>query len=210
MYRKSAFRQICAVIVTIVVLTLQTGSSEAGSLRKGILIGIGGGYAPISNQSFQSYSRRLFVGVDPYDSLNTYYSEYYVSSSHSVSDGGPAFQVDFGYAWNEHNALFIREQQVVYSTDPALSTGITALCWSHYLGATGHSYFYILGLAISTSFSYNAGTLTSDRRNSPGVVLGFGYEFGPHFSLEVNYSQVPTYRVSQGSQLTVMFTSTAY
>lgn len=176
--------------------------------RKGLILGVGGGYSPFTNSTYLSYHKEYYNWFLPGDSGVQYV--FYVPTGASRSDGGANFQIDVGFAFDEQNTIFLREQQVLISTSPAISQGTTAVCWSHYFGETGNTLFSTMGLGQASTFYYDTDDMSASVWDGLGLLIGIGYEFKKHFCVEVNFCQSQIDGYASRSHLSLMFTSTAY
>jgi hypothetical protein len=200
------------VIVVLLACAFAIGLSDSvqafDGKRKGLILGVGGGYSPLTHFTYLSYEHQYYDWYSPGDSV--FRVEVYSPSSQSRNEGGAEFQIDIGYAFDERNAIYLREQQVLYSTSPALSTGITAVCWSHYFGETGNTLFSTMGVGQASAFYYDTDDMSASVWDGLGLLIGIGYEFKEHFSLEVDFCQSQIDGYASRSHLSIMFTSTAY
>lgn len=91
-----------------------------------------------------------------------------------------------GKGWGEQNMVVWEYNSTAYSPDEIpWGTGIQAfqgVCWYHYFGMTGHTYFSTVG----AGFYYFQRDFESEAYiEDYGLLLGGGYEFAPHFQAGV-------------------------
>ncbi len=158
--------------------------------RKGFVLGGGAGYCPLTYQGGLGSTIESFrEDYNYYDTVRVYVvlgPEYVSSTRTSV-----AFQIDLGYGWDNQNIVFIRNQHSFYRTNYYLSQGVSAVCWSHYFGIGERSLYSTVGLGFFSKIDWSHGGSTAGYDNGLSMLVGIGYQFRRHLSLDLNFSQGP-------------------
>ena len=154
-------KRLLLMVGLILLVTASTVMGFDGN-RKGFVIGGGLGFAPTAG----------------WDVNDTLFQIFPLKASESKA--GAAVNVFIGYAWDEKNMIVYELSGAGYSSDKLnqnLSQGFNGPTWYHYYGDKGRSAFTTVGLGLYTFDGENFDPFDP----GPGVLLGIGYEFTPHF-----------------------------
>jgi hypothetical protein len=153
--------QFILIIAIIVALFPASGNAFDGN-RKGFVLGLGLGYAPIVRVSSPH------IGFDS-------------------DQSGEAMDLLIGYAWNNQNILFLSDEGSAMSTDGSASEVsihvIGSVKWNHYYGIRKHPFFTSIGLGI-----IQFGTKYSDVDGGGfGYTIGAGKEIFKQVQVGIQY-----------------------
>ncbi len=123
------------------------------------------------------------LGFSPY--IHTSVSAGFTSIEGNEDKAGVAIKLYIGYAWDEHNMLVYEGNYAAYEdNDNTLMQGINCAAWYHYFGEKGKTLYTTLGLGLYTADS----ELSDPTDPGAGYLVGIGYEFSPHWQVDVQLS----------------------
>ncbi|RME19358.1 MAG: hypothetical protein D6800_14380 [Candidatus Zixiibacteriota bacterium] len=191
-------RIVVSTVLCFLALSLSAHAFDGN--RKGFVIGGGLGLAPVSSWSLQN---------SPFDE----------------NRAGIGLNLIIGYAWDNHNMIVYEGNVVGYSSrfdgfrtnnglgvienKPNIGQGYNGASWYHYFTEIGHSWFTVAGLGVYTMDVENL----NSNDPGPGILLGGGYEFAPHYQIGLYLSAGSS---SNGmsdydnAHLSVLFTAIAF
>ena len=164
------------VLSAIFLLGMNSVAGAFDGHRKGFLLGFGLGFCPIATSSHSN------EGV-----------------SFKESGSGLASSFQMGYGWNEINTIVLDVNITKFSgglyDGRTSSQSLSGLAWYHYYGEKGKAFFTTLGVGFMSHdlegsyISIRFGPIDPEpkpvrpRDDGPGVLLGGGYEFSPHWQI---------------------------
>ena len=118
----------------------------------------------------KSLNLGLGLGVCPISKISHY----------GNGDVGASFDFTAGYSFNNQDAFLysVKASSAFFANDEALCQVIEGINWYHYFRNSSPSLYSIWGLGSSY---FGTECWTSER--GLGLVVGLGYEFARHFSL---------------------------
>ncbi len=162
-----------ALQLILILLILGPTSRAFDGKRKGVVIGGGVGFAPISRWSVSA------TNLDVY-------------TDQSESKAGIGAHLFGGYGWNEKNTLVAEanlssfkseffSSYVLYPKNRRIKQGYIGASWFHYFGSVGSSLFTDIGLGY---FYFKVDEIKATKTGG-GFLFGAGYEFAPHLQAGV-------------------------
>ena len=162
-----------SLLLLTLLLVLGGNSMAFDNLRKGFVLGAGIGFSPTVKTEVDA---TIAPGSE---------DDFYLGSL-SGSEQGLAFQLLFGYGFNEHTVLayegdvsWYYYENIIPDDKLNILQGFNSIMLYHYWGSVGNSFFTAAGVGLT----YWDTNYTDPNQSELGFVLGAGFEFSPHLQL---------------------------
>lgn len=174
------------VTITTLVVVLTSAASAFDNERKGFVIGAGAGYSPSIKTTVDATAPAGFG------------QEYFLGSAEG-DEPGVGLQLMLGFGFSERDMIvaesnmgwfYYKNVPIDFETvsDVQILQGTHTISWYHYYGATGGSFFTMVG----GGFGYFDTDYSNVNSPGPGYIVGAGFELTQHVQIGAYWSSFQT------------------